>query len=129
MIKLNPGKAILINLHKMKCLKVLAVIGVFLFSGKSIEVSAQPIENKQASRYYFRNPLDIPMKLSANFGELRPDHWHMGLDIRTNAKENEPVYAAAQGYIAYVGIRPQGFGRFIVINHPNGTSTLYAHLN
>ena len=69
------------------------------------------------------------MKLAANFGELRPNHWHMGLDIRTDQKENLPVYAAADGYIAHVGIRPQSFGRFIIINHPNGLSTLYAHLN
>jgi len=73
---------------------------------------------------YFRNPLGIPMQLSANFGELRPNHWHMGLDIRTNAKENYPIYAAAEGYIAKVGIRAQRFGRFIIINHPNGLSPL-----
>jgi len=78
---------------------------------------------------YFRNPMSIPIDLSANFGELRKNHWHMGLDIRTNQKENLPVHAAAGGYIAQVGIRPQSFGRFIVINHPNGLSTLYAHLN
>lgn len=78
---------------------------------------------------YFRNPLGIPMQLAANFGELRTNHWHMGLDIRTNQKENLPVYAAAGGYIAHVGIRPQSFGRYIIINHPNGLSTLYAHLN
>lgn len=81
------------------------------------------------SKNYFRNPLGIPIQLSANFGELRPNHWHMGLDIRTEAKENYPVYAAAEGYIAHIGIRPQSFGRFIIINHPNGLSTLYAHLN
>jgi hypothetical protein len=69
------------------------------------------------------------MKLAANFGELRPNHWHMGLDIRTNQKENLPMYAAANGYIAHVGIRPQSFGRYIIINHPNGFSTLYGHLN
>ena len=69
------------------------------------------------------------MDLAANFGELRPSHWHMGLDIRTNQKENLPVFAAADGYIAHIGIRPQSFGRFIVINHPNGLSTLYGHLN
>ncbi|HET9747583.1 MAG TPA: peptidoglycan DD-metalloendopeptidase family protein [Chitinophagaceae bacterium] len=78
---------------------------------------------------YFRNPLGIPMELTANFGELRPGHWHMGLDLRTGQKENLPVYAAAAGYIAHIGIRPLSFGKFIVINHPNGYSTLYAHLN
>lgn len=53
----------------------------------------------------------------------------MGLDVRTNAKENQPVYAAAGGYIAAIGVRASSFGRFIIINHPNGLSTLYAHLN
>jgi len=78
---------------------------------------------------FFANPLNIPMSLSANFGELRPNHWHMGLDIRTNKKENYPVFASADGYVAHIGIRPQSFGKFIIINHPNGYSTLYAHLN
>lgn len=78
---------------------------------------------------YFRNPLGIPIDLSANFGELRPNHWHMGLDIRTNQQENLPVYAAADGYISHIGIRAQSFGRFITITHSNGLSTLYAHLN
>lgn len=78
---------------------------------------------------YFGNPLRIPMSLSANFGELRPNHWHMGLDLRTDRKENYPVLASADGYVAHIGIRPSSFGKFIVINHPNGYSTLYAHLN
>ncbi|TMI65711.1 MAG: M23 family metallopeptidase [Bacteroidetes bacterium] len=91
-----------------------------------VSTDAQTVKYPQN---YFRNPLDIPMELVANFGELRSNHWHMGLDIRTNQKENLPVYAAAEGYIAYVGVRPQSFGRFIIINHPNGYSTLYAHLN
>lgn len=78
---------------------------------------------------YFRNPLNIPMSLSGNFGELRSNHYHMGLDIRTNKRENLPVYAAADGYIARVKIEPGGFGRAIYINHPNGYTSLYAHLN
>ncbi len=90
------------------------------------EIKAQPADHL---RNYFRNPLGIPMDIQSNFGELRPDHWHMGLDIRTAQKENQPVYAAAEGYIASIGIRASSFGRFIIINHPNGLSTLYAHLN
>lgn len=86
-------------------------------------------QSSQIPRGYFRNPMGIPMELTANFGELRTHHWHMGLDIRTQAKENLPVYAAAGGYIASIGVRPLSFGRFIIINHPNGLSTLYAHLN
>jgi Peptidase family M23 len=78
---------------------------------------------------YFRNPLAIPIDLSGNFGELRPNHYHMGLDFRTLQRENLPVYAAADGYIARIKIEPAGFGRAIYINHPNGYTTLYAHLN
>lgn len=90
------------------------------------------IATSKAQNYpqnYFRNPLNIPMQLVANFGELRANHWHMGLDIRTQQKENLPVHAAAEGYIARVKIEPGGFGRAIYINHPNGYTTLYAHLN
>jgi len=88
--------------------------------------------NSQVTTYpknYFRNPLDVPMKLAANFGEIRRNHWHMGLDIRTEQRENLPVYAAADGYIAEVRIEPGGFGQAIFINHPNGLTTVYGHLN
>jgi hypothetical protein len=78
---------------------------------------------------YFRNPLDIPMNLSGNFGELRPNHYHMGIDLKTNQRENLKVYAAAEGYISRIKIEPGGFGRAIYIAHPNGYTTLYAHLN
>lgn len=78
---------------------------------------------------YFTWPVGAKIGLVANFGELRPNHYHMGLDIRTDQKVNVPVYAAADGYIARVKIEPFGFGRCIYINHPNGFTTLYAHLN
>lgn len=78
---------------------------------------------------YFRNPLNIPMRLAGNFGELRPNHYHMGFDIKTNARENLPVYSAADGYIGRIKIEPYGFGRAIYVVHPNGFTTVYAHLN
>lgn len=77
----------------------------------------------------FRNPLDIPISLAANFGELRVNHFHMGLDIRTEHRENLPVFAADDGYIYRVKIEPFGFGQAIYVRHPNGFVTLYAHLN
>jgi len=94
-----------------------------------LKTSAQIFAEKQYPQGYFRNPMGIPMQLSANFGELRTNHFHMGLDIRTNQRENLPVYAAAEGYISRVKIEKGGFGRAIYINHPNGYTTLYAHLN
>jgi len=78
---------------------------------------------------YFRWPLNLKPEIVANLGELRPNHWHMGLDIRTAQKQNQLVYAAAAGYIARIRVEPFGFGRSISINHPNGLTTLYAHLN
>ena len=78
---------------------------------------------------YFQWPLALLPALVANFGELRPNHFHMGLDCRTDQKQNQPVLAAAPGYIAKVKIEPFGFGRCIYINHPNGLTTVYAHLN
>src|SRR6201986_2304726 len=80
-------------------------------------------------RNYFRDPLAVPMSLAANFGELRPNHYHMGLDIRTQHRENLPVFAAADGYVARIQIEPAGFGQAIYIRHPDGYTTVYGHLN
>lgn len=73
-------------------------------------------------------PLNIPMLLSGTFGELRTNHFHSGLDIRTQQKEGLPVYAADEGYIARIKISPFGYGKAIYINHPNGYTTVYGHL-
>ena len=78
---------------------------------------------------YFRHPLNIPMQLLANFGEIRTNHWHMGLDIRTQQKVNLPVYAAAEGFVSRISVEPGGFGQAIYIDHPNGYTTVYAHMN
>lgn len=78
---------------------------------------------------YFRWVTNLKPDIVANMGELRSNHWHMGLDVRTNQVVNQNVYAAADGYISFVGIEPLSWGRWIIITHPNGTSTLYGHLN
>ncbi len=77
---------------------------------------------------YFRLPLDIPMKLSGNFGELRPNHFHAGFDFKTMQKEGLKVYAVADGYISRIKISTFGNGKTIYINHPNGITTVYGHL-
>ncbi|AZB09674.1 M23 family metallopeptidase [Chryseobacterium sp. G0162] len=78
---------------------------------------------------YFRNPLNIPMQLAANFGAVRTNHFHMGLDLRTNSQENLSVLAAADGYVSRIKVERYGFGNAIYITHPNGFTTVYAHLN
>src|ERR1700749_4610842 len=80
-------------------------------------------QNDASSRYpkdYFRNPLNIPIYLAGNFGECRPNHFHSGIDIKTNGEENQPVYAAADGYVSRIKMEPGGFGHGIYITHPNG---------
>ncbi len=104
------------------------IIG-FLLSSSYPTQSQSLFTNPGYPQGYFRNPLNIPIDLSGNFGELRPNHYHMGLDLKTQKRQNLPVYAAADGYISRIKIEPFGFGRAIYINHPNGYSTLYAHLN
>lgn len=77
---------------------------------------------------YFRSPLDIPLFLSGNFGELRNNHFHSGLDIKTQGAEGKNVYAVADGYVSRIRIMPNGYGKIIYINHPNGYTSTYAHL-
>ncbi|WP_255156664.1 M23 family metallopeptidase [Ferruginibacter sp. HRS2-29] len=100
-----------------------------LFLTVSSAASAQFFPVKKYPQGYFQWPIDAKVGLAANFGELRPNHYHMGLDCRSDQKENRPVFAAAAGYVAKIKIEPYGFGRCIYINHPNGLTTLYAHLN
>lgn len=104
------------------------VVSVF-FSLVSFSLTAQIFPAKYYPKGYFNWPLVAPKALAANFGELRPNHYHMGLDCKTEKKQNLQVLAAADGYISKVKIEPFGFGRAIYINHPNGLSTIYAHLN
>ncbi len=105
----------------------LCVLFFCLLFGSSSQAQLFPPKNYPQG--YFAYPVGAPIGLSANFGELRPNHWHMGLDCKTNKRENLPIYAAAEGYISKIKIEPFGFGRAIYINHPNGLTTLYAHLN
>ncbi|MGC4041734.1 MAG: M23 family metallopeptidase [Flavobacterium sp.] len=82
----------------------------------------------QYPKNYFRAPLDIPLQLSGNFGELRPNHIHSGFDFKTQQKEGLNVYAAADGYVSRIKISEVGYGKAIYITHPNGFTSVYGHL-
>ena len=77
---------------------------------------------------YFQSPLAIPMQLSGNFGELRPNHFHAGFDLKTMQKEGLEVYAVADGYISRIKISTFGNGKTIYITHSNGFTSVYGHL-
>ena len=82
----------------------------------------------QYPKDYFSPPLDIPMQLSGNFGELRPNHFHAGFDLKTNQREGLKVYAVADGYVSRIKISTFGNGKCIYITHPNGYTSVYGHL-
>lgn len=78
----------------------------------------------------FSSPLDIaPPALAGSFGELRANHFHSGIDFRTNQRIGYPVYAPADGYISRLRVQNSGFGLALYINHPNGYTTVYGHLS
>lgn len=77
----------------------------------------------------FISPVKIPLLLSANFGELRIDHFHSGLDIKTQGATGKEVVASASGYIYRISVSPGGFGKALYVRHPSGYSTVYAHLD
>ena len=75
----------------------------------------------------YHSPLGIPLVLSSNFGELRPNHFHMGLDFKTNLKTGYKLYSIADGSISRIKVSPYGYGRVVYIDHPNGITSVYAH--
>lgn len=73
-------------------------------------------------------PLDIPLFLSGNFGELRSNHFHSGIDFKTQGRIGIPVKSIKEGYIARICVSSGGYGNVVYVNHPDGTSSVYAHL-
>lgn len=85
---------------------------------------AQP----QVPTEYFNSPLDVGLVLSGTFGELRSNHFHSGLDIKTQQREGLNVLAAATGYVSRINVAVYGYGKALYIQHPNGYTTVYGHL-
>lgn len=80
------------------------------------------------SRIDLYAPLDIPIFLSANFGELRPNHFHNGLDMKTQGRVGLPVYAVDEGYVSRILVMHGGYGQAVFITHPNGLTSVYGHV-
>lgn len=78
--------------------------------------------------YTFHSPLDIPLSLNGNFGEIRPNHFHAGLDLRTNGKSGLNIFAIDEGYVSRIYVSSSGYGRAVYITHPNGLTSVYGHL-
>lgn len=80
-------------------------------------------------RNYFISPVEFAIRLSANFGELRTNAFHAGIDLRTNGRTGLPIRASAEGFVYRIRVSPVGYGRALYIEHPNGLATVYAHLD
>ena len=76
----------------------------------------------------FMYPLDSLPNFVSPFGVLRDNHFHSGIDLRTNGREGLPVYAAADGFISRIKIQRSAYGKALYIDHGNGFSTVYGHL-
>ena len=76
----------------------------------------------------FLPPLKIKPVVSGSFGEVRPNHFHSGLDLATNGKTGYRVYSSADGFVARIKVSPTGYGKALYIQHPNGYTTVYGHL-
>ena len=115
---------IIFSQPKRNTMKRLLEIITFLVIGLS--AYSQPLEPIDAN--YYGVPMKIPFFLAGNFAELRPNHFHGGIDIKTQGRTGIPVYAAATGFISRISISPTGYGNALYIDHPNGTTTVYGHL-
>lgn len=79
---------------------------------------------------YFRSPITYTLRLAGTFGELRPNHFHAGLDIKSpNGAIGATIVAAADGHISRIIRGPYGFGNALFVEHPNGYTTVYGHLH
>lgn len=75
---------------------------------------------------YFGNPLKIPIILSGTFAELRSNHFHSGLDIKTQGRTGLHVVSSADGFVSRIKVSHFGYGKALYITHPNGYVTVYA---
>ncbi|TZF81770.1 M23 family metallopeptidase [Pedobacter sp. BS3] len=105
------------------------LFNLLLFLSITLRLTAQDVyTSRNYPHDYFTKPLDLPPSLAGSFGEIRGGHFHSGLDYRTNQREGYPVYAREDGYISRLRVQIGGGGNIVYINHPNGYTTVYMHL-
>jgi len=101
----------------------LTLLYTFTISLTSIHAQSGNMEN------HLHPPLKNPLLLSGNFGELRSDHFHAGIDIKTQGTGGKKVYAIADGYVSRIRVSANGYGRALYIHHPEkGLTSVYGHL-
>lgn len=94
-----------------------------------IPVMSILLQQPQIDTTLYLNPLAIEQFLSGSFCELRSTRFHTGIDIKTNTQIGSSVYAIEDGYVSRISVSPVGYGKVLYINHYNGLTSVYAHLN
>ncbi len=110
------------KLHPNEIIRPLLFSAMLLFASRA---EAQ-LNRINAS---FGSPVEFPIILSSNYGELRTDHFHSGIDIKTEGVSGKKIVAAESGYVSRISVSPGGFGKALYLSHPNGYSTVYGHLS
>lgn len=103
----------------MHIFKTYIFLTIIIFQSLQITAQKQP---------YFTSPVDIPIFLSGTFGELRSNHFHSGIDIKTQGVEGKKILAVADGWISRIKISTAGYGKALYITHDNGYVSVYGHL-
>lgn len=83
---------------------------------------------QETQRTQFVSPFDFPLSLSGNFGELRSNHFHGGIDFKTQGVVGKPIHCVADGYVSRVNVSRSGYGQAIYVAHPNGLTSVYGHV-
>ena len=97
---------------------------------KAANIPILPVETMPYPQGFFASPIGEPVDVGATFGELRPNHFHSGLDIRPPRGNGHPqVLAAADGYVSRISVHGGGYGIAIYVTHSNGFTTLYGHID
>jgi len=102
-------------------------IQLFLFVILTIGMGAFTTERKDYPTDYFTPPVKSTLRLSGTFGELRSNHFHSGIDIKGYI--GLPLYAIADGHISRIKVQAAGYGKVLYVDHPNGYTSVYAHMN
>lgn len=118
----RPFISALSSIH-MLALKLVLLLSIFLLPTAQTLWGQVPIDSTK-----FVLPVKIPVFFSGNFGELRASHFHAGIDIKTQGKTGFPIYSIDEGYVYRINISGGGYGNALYVRHPNGYSSVYAHL-
>ncbi len=102
---------------------------ILILIGITTNITAANTEIKSTDSYYTYPILDVARLYSAAFGEMRPNHFHSGIDIKSDGTSGKKIVAAADGYISRISYSPYGYGLALYIVHPNKTTTVYGHLS